>query len=399
MKKLMFGLVLAILSIAQVEAKSDHNFFNTIKNVSKDVLLASKNALVYVASCVRESNSVKIQKAFEAKKAVEQLSSKLKIGIDGENELLLNIRVLGFDKYNATESLMIIQNYCESMQVVVNRFQGVMTPWNRTSAMESAVNELLPYLHMAKIYKLYFEVHLDCLKGWELEQQYSEIYPIDKNNEQEVVALFTKWFKNNGKDNYVKGVDELLKSVEWFKKQFLNEQFKIRYPKLYDQMYSLFPALILFIEVVTKSRPYQSQLTAIEQANRKNSVSSSSMSEKNVVQPAENVAKIEHEKVEKEEPLLSVSENNDDSVGDFLESEKNEKVVIQPVENVAKEEPLSSDSEHNDDSVGDSLESEKIEKEEPLLSVLENNDDEVQGYWPKIFNDAEKLVDSVGKPF
>lgn len=357
MKKLMFGLVLATLSIAQVEAKSDHNFFETVKNVSKDVLLASKSALMYIASCVRESNSVKIQKAFEAKKAVEQLSSKLKIGIDGENELLFNVHVLGFDKDNATKSLMVIQNYCESMQVVVNRFQGVMTPWNKTLAMESAVNELLPYLHMAKMYKLYFEVHLDCLKGWELEQQYLKICSIDINNEQEVITLFVKWFKNNGKDSYVKGVDELLKSVEWFKKQFLNEQFKIKYPELYDQMYSLFPALVLFIEVVTKSRPYQSQLAEIEQAGRKNSVSSSLKPEEKIIQPVENVAK--------EESLSFVSENNDDSVGDSLESEK----VV------------------------------KAENEEPLSSVSENNDDEVQGYWPKIFNDAEKLVDSVGKPF
>ena len=393
MKKLILGWVVVTLSVTQFEAKSDYNFFNTIKNASKNIFLTSKNALIYVASCVRESNAVKIQKAFEAKKAVEQISSKLKIGIDGENDLLLNVHALEFDKYNATKSLAVVQDYCESMQVVVNRFQGVMTPWNRTSEMALAVNELLPYLHMAKMYKLYFEVHLDCLKGWELEQQYLEICSIDKNNEQEVVALFTKWFKNNGKDNYVKGVDELLKSVEWFKKQFLNEQFKIRYPQLYDQMYALFPALILFIEVVKKSNPYQAQLREIEQANRKSSGSSPSRPEEKVIQPVENVAKIENEKIEKEERLSSVLENNDDSVGAFLESEKNDENVIQSVENAQPVE--------NSQSVENviKIENEKVEKEEQLLSVSENNEDEVQGYWPKIFNDAEKLVDSVGKPF
>ncbi|MBI2353332.1 hypothetical protein HYV11_03785 [Candidatus Dependentiae bacterium] len=258
MKKL---LLLFTLSFATVQIKT--TFFNSIKETSNHFFSTSKATLFYVWSFIRESNDIKIKKAFESKEFINQLKDQLQLEKNhNENQVLQNVLTMGFDKSNALNTINLLKYHFNTMQTVVSRYSCVMTPWNNTEEMMLASKELEKYIAITQKMLNYFEKHRDCLKGWQTIQQYLELCSLELNDQKQVLQQFEKWFPRNEKFHCLKGVDILIYSAEWSKKLFLNQAFKNNYPQVYDQLYSLFPTLILFIEAVKKTPLYESQQKA-----------------------------------------------------------------------------------------------------------------------------------------
>ena len=69
MKKLMLCWMVVTLSVAQVEAS--FTFLEKIKSKSVAALETTKKAAAYMLSYIRESNSVSIKKALDAKEAMK----------------------------------------------------------------------------------------------------------------------------------------------------------------------------------------------------------------------------------------------------------------------------------------------------------------------------------------
>ena len=258
MKKLNLGLVVVMLSIAQVDA-SHHTFLDSVKLKTMQALSFAKTKTAYALSCIRESNAMKIQKAIEAKEVMLEICASLQLDVDGENVLLQNIRALGFDKQNAVSALTTIQKYCASMQAIVSRYNAPLAPWNRSTAMMTAVYEVLPCLQKSKIYVQYFESHKDCLKGWELVRRYERADIVDVTDANAALSTISVWYKNNDAYNLVKSVDLLNNDIVYIKSCLMNNSYRQAYPELYEQLYAFLPSLEFVVHHVLLSNEYKAQ--------------------------------------------------------------------------------------------------------------------------------------------
>lgn len=251
----MFCLLFAVLNSSHVESKFI-DIFDGIKSTSTGMLLSAKTKALYVLSYLRESNQDKIKKALFAKNAIDTISEKLRLGVEGEDELLSNVQSLGFDKKNALSALKIIENHYIAMQAIESRYAFL---WNKSLEMEKAVAEVLPFLKACKLYRLYFEGHKDCLKGWELIERYGEMSKVDITDIESAVSAISIWYKNNNQFYLVKSADLLAADIAYVKKCLKTKSYQQAYPKLYSQFYSFLPALECVLDKVQMSSEYKSQ--------------------------------------------------------------------------------------------------------------------------------------------
>ena len=164
--------------------------------------------------------------------------------------------------------MSVITNNYNDIKLIVDRFESYLTPWNWTCNMQTATENLKQDLNIAKKYKLYFEINQDCLKGWQLSEQYKTLCGIDLINQADILNVCNNWFDQEEKYYLLKGVQDLTESSNWMKKLFISAQFKKQYPELYDMLYSIYPTLILFIDAVRLTRQYGEQARMKSDAER-----------------------------------------------------------------------------------------------------------------------------------
>lgn len=243
----MLCWLVVTLNVVQVEAKSS-KIFTTVKS-----------NILYALSYIREPNEAKIRRALAAKEAIFKISQVVHLGISEENLLLKNVQALGFDKKNALAALRKIDAYYAAMQAVENRYASLFTPWNKTEEMKSAVTEIAPFLQLCKLYKIYFEEHKDCLKGWELVVRYESVPSVDITDVNATVAAISLWYKNNDAFNLIKSVDLLIVDIVYIKNCLMKKSYQQAYADLYKQLYDFLPTLECVVDQVKQSSEYKSQ--------------------------------------------------------------------------------------------------------------------------------------------
>lgn len=251
----MFCFLFAVLYSSHVESKFT-DILDGIKSRSTDVLSLAKTKTLYVLSFIRESNQDKIKKGLSAKEAIAAISERLSVVATGEDGLFKNMQYLGVDKKNALSSLRIIEGYCAAMQAIESRYAFL---WNRSIEMKKAVDEIVPFLNLCKLYKLYFESHKDCLRGWELVERYGKPDTIDITSTQACIQAISLWYKNSNEFHLVKSVDLLSDDIAHIKSFLESKAYQQAYPKLYSQLYAFLPTLECVLDLVKMSSEYKAE--------------------------------------------------------------------------------------------------------------------------------------------
>lgn len=248
-------MLFGVLNSSQVESKFV-SISDRIKSKATGVFLSVKTKALYVLSWVRESDQDKIKKALAAKNAMVAISEELYLGVGGEEELLKNIQSLGLEKKNALSALKIIEKHHVAMRAIEGRY-GFLR--KNSLEMEETFVDILPFLKACALYKLYFESHKDCLKGWELVERYGGVDKVDITDIKSAISAISLWYKNNDTFHLVKSFDLLISDIVYIKACLRNKSYQQAYPNLYGQLYSFLPTLECVADQVKMSAEYASE--------------------------------------------------------------------------------------------------------------------------------------------
>lgn len=227
MKKLIFCSV--IMSFSFIQIKAEVRVLDKLKDKTSQAWLSTKATAAYVACTVREPNSIKIQRALEAKEAVLKIDKLLQLNLNSEDILLQNVQALGFNKHNGLSALTMAERYSSDLSSVVRRYNSKIARWNRSEDMEAIAQEVLPALELCKKIKLYFQEHKQCLIAWEIIDRYK--------------SIVEAWQQNDKLSVEVKSADVFRSDVERIKSFIVKKSFRLVYPQAYKQLHEYLPIL------------------------------------------------------------------------------------------------------------------------------------------------------------
>jgi len=255
MKKLLVCFMVATISNSSI---------NPVFNVQHKIagaLVAIQNGFLSALSYVREPNSVKIEKALQAHAIIQKAEKGLRLDLNDENSLWYNIQQLGFEKSNALAALHMIEKYQSDLKVLVDRYDSVLTPWNKTYDMQQAVEKISTSLQICQACCGYLKKHKDCLRGFELVHHYQKSGILGGVTDANIaVSVVSAWYKNNDLYSLVKSIDLLSLDLEFIQSCLMKNSFKQLHPDLYGQLYYYVPMLHMIKSLVVATKEYKSQM-------------------------------------------------------------------------------------------------------------------------------------------
>jgi len=235
MKKSFLSLIVVSFGFMQIEAKP--KVFDHVKAKTSQAWLSTKATAAYVVSSIRESNSIKMQRALQASDAVLKFESLLQLQTQTEDGLLKNVQTLGYDKQNALSALTLIERYYSDMIAIASRYNSKVARWNKCENMAAVLHTISPSLRICKEVRSYLRNHKECLRSWEIISFYQDFVTSDKGSK----ALAT-----------VKSSDFLQDDIDRIKLCVTKKSFRLSYPETYKKLYEYLPVLECKLDLIVQ---------------------------------------------------------------------------------------------------------------------------------------------------
>lgn len=262
---------MVVMCVSQIYTESQESRLSRLSHKIKSKALEAKDStkaftFATIAYCqealhkVREPNSVIIEKAESAIVSLHDMIAKVSLGVHTEQELLQNIQLLGFDKHNATKAIDLAKETYFSLLAFEKRYNGILTPWNRSKKMNSIALQVLREIKNAEMYKVYFQSHEACLQAWVINEKYREVLTSYESGDAAAVHGLHAIYQSEFRYPLLYAVEQIAKDIIAIKHFVKNTEHAKMYASVYEMSKVIVLQLELFQAAVKNSGEYKKQV-------------------------------------------------------------------------------------------------------------------------------------------